>query len=150
MGADQFVDTLREWIEVSMQRSMRSFICYARKSGLSMSHLGAAFYIHHQGSSCVSELGEHLGVTSAAASQMLERLVQQGLILRTEDPVDRRAKQVVLTEKGQRLLEESVRARQEWLGDLSDTLSDSEKETTQAALHILIDRVKNLAQPFES
>ena len=150
MGADPFVDTLREWIELSMKHSMRSFIRFARKSGLSMSHLGATFYIHHQGSSCVSELGEHLGVTSAAASQMLERLVQQELILRTEDPVDRRAKQIVLTEKGQRLLEESVRARQEWLGDLSETLSDSEKETTQAALHILIDRVKNLAQPVES
>jgi DNA-binding MarR family transcriptional regulator len=150
MPSDPFVATLEEWIKVSMHRSMRHFIRYARESGLSMSHLGAMFHLHRMGSCGVTDLGDHLGVTSAASSQMLERLVQQEFILRTEDPKDRRVKQIVLTDKGHRILEEGIRARQDWLDGLAQTLSDSEKETIMAGLNILIDRVKHLSQPIEA
>jgi DNA-binding MarR family transcriptional regulator len=147
--ADPFVATLHQWIEVSMQRSMRNFIRYARETGLSMSQLSAMFYLHRRGRSGVTDLGDHLGVTSAAASQMLERLVQQGLILRSEDPNDRRVKQIVLTDKGCRILEEGIRARQGWLDDLANAVSDSEKEPIMAALNILIDRTNHISQLIE-
>ncbi len=149
MHSDHFVSTLQEWIEVSMRSSMRNFIHYARKSGLSMSHLGAIFHIHRMGSCGVTDLGDHLGVTSAAASQMLERLVQQGLILREDDPDDRRVKRIVLTDKGHRILEEGIRARQGWLDNLALSLSDDEKGTIMASLNILIDKVNQLTQPLE-
>ncbi|MEW6717482.1 MAG: MarR family transcriptional regulator [Chloroflexota bacterium] len=139
-SADPFVVTLKKWIEVSMRRSMRNFLHYARESGLSMSQIGTLFHLHHMGSSGVTDLGDHLGVTSAAASQMLERLVQQGLILRSEDPNDRRVKQIILTDKGNRVLEEGIRARQGWLDNLAESLSASEKEQITAALNILIDK----------
>jgi DNA-binding MarR family transcriptional regulator len=150
MHSEPFVDTLKKWFEISMHRSMRNFIHYARNSGLSMSHFGALFHIQHRGSSGVTEVGDHLGVTSAASSQMLERMVQQELILRTEDPDDRRVKQIILTENGRRVLEEGIRARQGWLDDLAKTLSDDEKETIKLALDILIDKAKNLKQPIEA
>lgn len=150
MQADPFVATLKEWIEVSMRHSMRNIIRYARESGLSMTNLGAIFHIHHIGSCGVTELGAHLGVTCAAASQMLERLVQQELILRTEDPDDRRVKQIALTDKGNRILEEGIRARQGWLNDLAQTLSDGEKETIMVGLKILIDTVNLLTPPIEA
>jgi DNA-binding MarR family transcriptional regulator len=150
MHSEPFVDTLKKWFEISMHRSMRNFIHYARNSGLSMSHFGALFHIQHRGSSGVTEVGDHLGVTSAASSQMLERMVQQELILRTEDPDDRRVKQIILTDNGRRVLEEGIRARQGWLDDLAKTLSDDEKETIKLALDILIDKAKNLKQPIEA
>lgn len=150
MQADPFVARLKEWMEVSMRHSMRNIIRYARESGLSMSNLGAIFHIHRIGSCGVTELGDHLGVTSAAASQMLERLVQQELLLRTEDPDDRRVKQIALTEKGYRILEEGIRARQGWLNDLAQTLSDSEKDTIMVGLNILIDKVNQLTPPIEA
>jgi DNA-binding MarR family transcriptional regulator len=147
MNPDPFVATLQEWIEVSMRSSMRHFINYARERGLSMSHLGALFHLHHMGRCGVTELGEHLDVTSAAASQMLDRLVQQHLILRTEDPEDRRVKQIVLTEEGSRILEEGIRARQRWLEDLADTLSEEERETIMVSLKTLLDKMDTLKQP---
>jgi DNA-binding MarR family transcriptional regulator len=148
--ADPFVGTLQEWIEVSMDRSIRDFIRYSRESGLSMSQLGALFHIHRMGRSGVTDLGEHLGVTSAAASQMLERLVQQELILRSVDPSDRRVKQIILTAKGLQVLQESIRARQRWLYDLSESLSSTEKETITAVLNVLIRRAQYSGQPIES
>ena len=149
MPSDPFVATLEEWINISMHRSMRNVICYARKSGFSMSHIGALFHIHHEGKCGVTELGNHLDVTSAAASQMLDRLVQKELILRTEDPKDRRGKQIVLTTKGNQVLEDGIRARQRWLDDLTETLSDAEKESITAALHTLIDKARHLEKSID-
>jgi len=141
---DQFAATLQEWVAVFMRRSMRNFVHYARESGLSMSQVNALFHIHRKGGCGVTDVGDNLGVTSAAASQMLDRLVQQDLILRTEDPGDRRAKQLVLTEKGVRAVQEGIHARQGWLADLAIMLSPSEKEQVAAALNILIDKTKQM------
>jgi DNA-binding MarR family transcriptional regulator len=147
--ADPFASAIHNWIEIFMHRSMRDFIHYARHSGLSMSQLGALFHLHYRGSAGVTDLGAHLGVTSAATSQMLDRLVQQGLILRSEDPTDRRVKHIVLTEKGLHILNESVQARQKWLLDLAEILSQREKEQITRGLNILIDKADRLEQPIE-
>ena len=147
--ADPFVATLQEWIEVFMQRSMRDFVGYARENGLSMSQLGALFQMHRRESGGVTDLADKLGLTSSAASQLLERLVLQGLILRSEDPSDRRAKQLILTDKGHQVLQGSIQARQSWLSDLAETLSDGEKEAIIAALKIMIHKANHLSPPIE-
>ena len=144
---DPFDATLQEWVAVFMRRSMHSFIRYARQSGLSMSQINALFHIHHAGGSGVTDLGEHLGISNAAVSQLLERLVQQGLILRDEDPADRRAKKLTLTDKGAQTLQEGIHARQGWLHDLAETLSAEQKGQVTAALQILIDKTKRLDGP---
>jgi DNA-binding MarR family transcriptional regulator len=149
MPTDPFVDTLKEWFDVSMRHSMRNFLHYCRDTGLSMSHFGTLHHLHRKGCSSVTELGEHLGVTNAAASQMLDRLVQQEMITRTEDPTDRRLKQIALTEDGHRLLEKSFHARQAWLLDLAQTLSAEDKDTITKALNLLIEKARNLKQPVE-
>jgi DNA-binding MarR family transcriptional regulator len=141
---DPFTVTLQEWAEVFMRQSMRNFMRFSRQSGLSMSQLGALLHIHHESRIGVSDLGGHLGVTSAAASQMLERLVKQGLILRTEDPVDRRVKQLVITDKGELVIQESIQARQSWFDELSEILSADEKIQVIAALNILVDKTIQL------
>lgn len=145
-NTDPFISVFHQWIDVFMHRSMRRFIHYARDSGLSMSMIGALFHLHRKGSSGVTDLGERLGVTSAAASQMLERLVQQELILRSEDPNDRRVKQIVITDKGCQILEEGLCARQDWLKDLAEFLSIEEKEQITAAFNIMINKANQLGE----
>jgi hypothetical protein len=76
-NADPFIAAFHQWIDIFMHRSMRRFIHFARESGLSMSMIGTLFHLSKKGSAGVTDLGDHLGVTSAASSQMLERLVQQ-------------------------------------------------------------------------
>jgi len=141
---DRFVSTFQEWIDLFMHRSMRRFLDYARKNGLSMSMIGALFHLNQQDNTGVTDLGEHLGVTSAATSQMLDRLVGQELIERLEDPDDRRVKQINLTEKGCRVLEEGLQARQGWLIDLANRLSESEKEQVASALDLMITKAKHI------
>jgi len=148
-NADPLVGLLHEWTGAFMHRSMHSFIRYMKENELSMSQVGALFQIKH-GRSNVSDLGEELGITTAAASQMLERLVQQDLIRRSEDPQDRRAKQLVLTDKGCRIVQEAIQARQGWLEGLVAALSAREKEQVATAVRVMIDKTDRLDEEPQS
>jgi DNA-binding MarR family transcriptional regulator len=137
---DDFVTTFHEWIEIFMHRSMRGHMHYARKKGLSRSMLGTLFLLNHRGNVGVTVLGEHLGVSSAAASQMLERLVDEGWIQRAEDPKDRRMKKITLTNKGCAILKESIDARLGWIEELAANFSSEEEEQITSALKLMIDK----------
>jgi len=141
---DSLVATLQEWFGIFRRRMMGSFFIYARDNGLTMAQLGAMFHIHQKGACGVSDIGSDLGVTNSAASQMLERLVQLRLITRSEDPTDRRVKQIVLTDKGRQILQESSRANQDWLEDLVQTMAADEQVQVRSALVILIDKARQI------
>jgi DNA-binding MarR family transcriptional regulator len=135
--SEQFNQVLRDWTETFMRRSMQDFVQFSKDSGLSMTQLHTLFRLHHAGICGVTDVGDHLGVTNAAASQMVDRLVQQGLIERAEDPSDRRVKQLSLTPKGLRLVLDSIEARRHWMEQLTDVLDADELEQIIRALTIL-------------
>lgn len=123
---------------------MHSLMLHAKETGLSMVQFGALMRIHRQGAPAVSDISQQMGVTNAATSQMLERLVQQGLISRSEDPHDRRAKQIALTPHGQAVLDAGLQARQKWLDDLAELLTPAEQDQIAAALQLLADKAAQL------
>lgn len=141
---NSFVYALSEWSKVFMKFSVHNLLHYSKENGLSMSQIGALFRVFHSGNCAVSDIGGEVGVTIAAASQMLDRLVQQGLILRSEDPTDRRMKQIVLTEEGRQALQEIISARQSWFLPLADALSDYEREQIVSALNILTEKANQI------
>jgi len=135
--SEQFNQVLRDWSETFMRRSMHDFVQFSKASGLSMTQIHTLFRLHHAGMCGVTEVGDNLGVTHAAASQMVDRLVQQGLIERAEDPSDRRVKQLSLTSEGRRLVLDSIEARRHWMEQLTDFLDPEELEQIIQALTIL-------------
>lgn len=140
----EFLDSMREWVRIVTRHSMHGFIRYAKDNGLSMSQTAALFKIKRNGVCGVADIGEDLQVSSAAASQMLERLVQQGFIERSENPEDRRGKRLSLTEKGQKLLQESIYARQRWIEDLYNSLSPEEMKASAETIEMLVRKTKSL------
>lgn len=140
---------LHEWMCVTIRYSMRGFMLYAKQNNYSVPQLNVLFRLQHKGSCGVSELADEMGVTAAAASQLLERLVQQGLVQRSEDPLDRRNRRMTLTEAGQQVVQESVAARQSWLDRLPALLSETEQEQVATALRILIERAETLDEKNE-
>ena len=100
--------------------------------------------IHKRGTTAVSDIGEELGISNPAASQMIDRLVQDGLILRTEHPDDRRVKQIQLTDKGFELIQGSLEARRAWLHTLGEELLPEEKQQISQALKILIEKTQKI------
>jgi len=148
--SEAFSEAFREWSEIFMGRSMHRFMMQAKESGISMPQIGTLMRIHRQGALPVSDISKEMGTTLAATSQLVERLVQQGLITRTEDPNDRRVRQIAMTDKGRAILDASLRARQQWIGDLASTLTPDELTTVTDALHILITRARAIDPASEA
>ncbi|MCL5995304.1 MAG: MarR family transcriptional regulator [Chloroflexi bacterium] len=138
------IHTLHEWMRVIMRHSMRNFILYTKEHKYSAAQLNTLLRIHRNGACSVSDLGEEMGVTSAAASQLLERLVQQGLAARSEDLRDRRNKVVTLTSAGRQIVQESIVVRQSWLDRLAELLTPEEQEQVNVALQLLIEKTVRL------
>ena len=59
----------------------------------------------------VSAVADHLGLSLPATSQMAQKLVQRGLIRRSEGAVDRREKELILSADGEALLDSIAAAR---------------------------------------
>jgi DNA-binding MarR family transcriptional regulator len=133
-STNPFLSSLRQWTEVFMRRSMQDLVRFNRARGLSMSQYSTLLYLYHEGDCGVSDLGEQLGVTNAAASQMVDKLVQQGLLERCEDPIDRRNKIISLSAAGRMLVLESIEARLSWLDELNQALTPEQQIQIQAAL----------------
>jgi DNA-binding MarR family transcriptional regulator len=70
------------------------------EAGLTMPQVIALSLLHHEGQLPISTLSRRLGLSLSATSAMVQRLVELGLVARTEDPSDRRQKQVTLTPEG--------------------------------------------------
>ncbi|MCB9134459.1 MAG: MarR family transcriptional regulator [Anaerolineales bacterium] len=148
MDDDDVTINLQKLMETFMRRSMHKFIFYAKERGLSMSQIGALFAIRRKGTCGVSDIGDELGITPAATSQMLNRLVDENLIERSEDPGDRRVKRLVLTQIGTQTLQDSIHARLDWLTRLANTLNPEEKAQVNASLHLLLEKATLLDDEF--
>lgn len=131
-------DVLREWSQIFMSRSGHDFKSFMHQTGLSFSQVNVLMYLYHGGKGGISDLGERMGISNAASSQVIDRMVNQGLIYRLEDPNDRRAKQLTITSEGRLLIEKGFEARQKWLSGLVDSLSPEQRDQVITALTLLI------------
>lgn len=139
---------LLAWVHISMRRTMHEFMRWMNRSSLSNSQLGALMRLYYHGDCPISNIGDNLGITAAAASQMVDRLVQNGLLQREEDPDDRRVKRVTLTTKGKTLVQEGVEARLKWLHDLETALPEGKHREIIASLSTLTGIAEELEETY--
>ncbi len=97
--------------------------------------------LHYQRACGVSDISVRMDITSAAASQLVEKLVQAGLLERAEDPHDRRVRQLRLTDGGRELVEAALAARYRWVDELIERLEPAEREKMAAAMQILVTKL---------
>ncbi|MGE5642724.1 MAG: MarR family winged helix-turn-helix transcriptional regulator, partial [Byssovorax cruenta] len=88
----QFTQSIRAWMDIFMHRSMRGWGRFAKSTGLSMPQFSVLMQLHYRGACGMSKVSEGFDISPAAASQLVDKLVQSGYIQRVEDPEDRRAK----------------------------------------------------------
>lgn len=132
---------LRRWMEVIMTRSMQDWMHYVKTSGSSMTQFRLLMQLYHQGTSCgISQISDDLDITNPAASQLVDKMVQSGLLDRAEDPNDRRAKLVTISEKGRAFVKDGIEQRYLWVNDLAETLTDEERRSITQALTILTEK----------
>ena len=131
-----FSQSLRAWMDIFMHRSMRGWNHFAKSTGLSMPQISILMQLHHKGPCGMSEVSNRFDI-SAAASQLVEKLVHAGYLERAEDPTDRRAKLLTLSSKGGELIQQGTEERYRWMDDLTSKLSAEEQDKVTEALNIL-------------
>jgi DNA-binding MarR family transcriptional regulator len=92
---------------------------------LSMAQLKTLMTLYDADALPIGQIAETLGVGQPTASHLVDRLVQSGLVVRTEDILDRRRTLAELSSQGVeligRLREGRIEPLQRWLAQLDDT-----------------------------
>lgn len=125
------------------QQRLQQLFGYDRADPLFSSHLTLSQFkilmlLARHGNVSGGELAGMLGVGLAALSGMVDRLVQQDLVARTEDLHDRRVRRIGLSRKGAELIGSIVNAGEAKMRALLSRLSDSELDLVAQATLLLV------------
>lgn len=121
--------------EVKLQRTVRLF-CQAinwlifkpalgklTDEDLTQVQLSCIRFAHLHPEPSVGLIADGLGVSDAAAAKLIDRLVKKGLLIREEDPQDRRVLKIKLTETGCKMLESVCSMENEYFGSVFKRMS---------------------------
>lgn len=115
----------------------------ARDAGLSTSELHSLRHLSAHPMGPV-ELAKVLGVTSAASSGVVDRLVSRGHAERRADPHDGRRTQVVITDTGRAEVLVRLQPMFAALAELDNGLTDEERAVVECYLRGAIDAMRRL------
>ena len=108
----------------------------AEHFGITVQQFHILRYINH-GIISVSDLAEARCISRPAISQVVDVLVNKGLVSRQHDPDDRRYIKLVLTENGSSLLKAIFTANRDWMIAKLETLSQDELTACTQAMQTL-------------
>jgi DNA-binding MarR family transcriptional regulator len=127
----------------AVMRCIHTEVRQQKSTCLTIPQLRALAFLQDNEGSSLAVLAEHLGVTSASTSTMVDRLVQKEFVTRSEHPKLRRQVVLCLTTAGEEHLQE---VRQVTSDRLADKLADLSTEQ----LSNLINGLEELSQIFIS
>jgi len=134
---NDLLEEMENWASIYLYQSFTEFLNYLKCSDLSMHQAYVLTFIFYNGPCKISDLCEHMMVSAAAASQMVDRLEKQSLVKRAAEPGDRRVRNVVLSNRGEDFVRQSIEARKSWIKEIPDGLSEEQKDQISASLKLL-------------
>ncbi len=135
-------ELIRAVIELQrrVNRSLREYTTDAWMNlSLTIAQLKSLFFIANEGSTNFKKLAAALGVTPSNVTGIIDRLVEQGLVSRTENPEDRRILLLRATDRGQALLTDLRESR---ISHMSQILAHLSPEELSCLVHGLTAFVK--------
>src|SRR3990172_1767092 len=142
----QLVPIIRQFMDVAMHRSWHERSRFAKAAGLSMPQFSILMHLHYCSNCGISDISERFDITTPAASQLVDKLVQGGLTERTEDPLDRRVRQIALSPKGRALIGKGVSQRYSWVDELVARLDAKGRQKAADGLSVLAEAAQKLDQ----
>jgi DNA-binding MarR family transcriptional regulator len=115
-------------------------------TGLSESQAELLRLVGRQPDISVRRAADELGLAANTASTLVSRLCNDGLLVRSIDPDDRRVGRLRLTESSQRIADESRAARRASLGTVLERLDAGQLERLSDGLAVLADVTRLLRE----
>lgn len=125
-------------------QTFRSLFHYAKERDIASSQLGSLMRMSRGGKRSIMRIGGEMSMTGPAMSQMIDRLVAQGLVTRKEDPDDRRSRLIDLTPLGAELVAGCKKAQVGWVKDVAVRLDADERRKVVEAAIILASKLDTL------
>jgi len=97
----------------------------------------ALLYVGRNPGTDLSSLAEHLGASMPAVSELISRLVRDGLVLRELDPASRRRIRLTISADGERQFHEARGRTIDWLANRLGSLSPEQLDRIASALQEL-------------
>jgi DNA-binding MarR family transcriptional regulator len=101
--------------------------------------------LSHQGPMRLSAMAQVLGLDASTVSRHARQLQDNGLLERTDDPDDRRASRLAVSEHGNACLARGFETRQRLISSALEGWTEEERDTLRRLLHRLVQSL--LPQP---
>jgi len=105
--------------------------------GITIVQSWVLFYLFRQKSSSLKEIANAVQLDSPVVTGLVDRLVKEGLVIREEDPEDRRSLKISLTPRGRQVVEEIAPVVAEYNQRIRSIIPDNDAETFERALEAL-------------
>lgn len=118
-------------------RLMKKKMMPVQYSHLSILQIHALVFLEHHENVPMSEIAECFHIELPSATSLLNKLFEQGLVSRHEDPKDRRLVRVALTAKGKTTAKQAHLEQKRKLEKILSYLSAKEKKDLRTILKTL-------------
>jgi DNA-binding MarR family transcriptional regulator len=133
------VEMLGAWSDVCMRLNMHDMLRFAKANDLTLMQTDVLELLYAEDGCDITTICNHLMISRSAASQLVDRLLRDGMVTRSDNPADRRSKIVRLSDDGLRLIKARRVQRQAWLAALAAQLPpESDPAQIADALNALI------------
>lgn len=116
------------------------------REGLTHVQTVLLMYLLDKDSSTVSEIADYMGVTMAAASSLVDRLVKGGLLYRIRSESDRRVVYISHTPMGREVIEKSIVRRRKRVEKLISKMGKENADLYTKAQKILLETLELLVK----
>lgn len=117
-----------------------------KPSGLTLEQFHILKNMSHQAGLSQRELGEIVNKSPANITRILDRLQSKSLITRKENPNDRRASLVFLTDKGHLLISEVFGTLESFSMKVSQGINEQEQEIVKKVLNKMAANIKLMSE----
>lgn len=114
-----------------------------QKDGQTSAKRSLLMSLHREGPSTVPDLARERLVSRQIIQTQINLLMEEGLVIRQANPRHKRSKQMILTKKGEKLVDKMLSREKELLGKAGDPISAKELGGTVENLHRLRSHLEN-------
>jgi DNA-binding MarR family transcriptional regulator len=135
---NDFMQTMENWAKLYFFQSLTEFFNYLKQTNLSLLQAYALAHLFFKGPLKMSELCEHMMVSPAAGSQLIDRLEKLEMVERISEPGDRRVRKIVVLDKGKNFVQENFRFSQRWMTEIPANISPEQVAQITKVLSMLM------------
>lgn len=124
----RFYGGMRRWFDRAMM-----------EQGASLAKTKLLIVIQHEGGKLrAADIADRFGVAPRTVTEGLDALEREGLVVRTQDPDDRRVKRLAITPAGEAAVAVTEPLRQRLAHDILSVLDEDERRNLQSTLQKLL------------